>query len=60
MLVTNKVPNFKATAVLANNEIIEDFELYKNFGKNGTVVFFYPLDFKARNQRHRRLYRFPV
>lgn len=45
MLVTNKVPNFKATAVLANNEIVEDFELYKNFGKNGTVVFFYPLDF---------------
>ena len=45
MLVTNKVPSFKATAVLANNEIVEDFELYKNFGKNGTVVFFYPLDF---------------
>lgn len=45
MLVTNKAPNFVATAVLGNNEIVEGFELYKNFGKNGTVVFFYPLDF---------------
>lgn len=45
MLVTNKAPNFVATAVLGNNEIVSDFELYKNFGKNGTVVFFYPLDF---------------
>lgn len=45
MLVTNKAPNFVATAVLGNNEIVSDFELYKNFGKSGTVVFFYPLDF---------------
>lgn len=45
MLVTNKAPNFITTAVLGNNEIVSDFELYKNFGKNGTVVFFYPLDF---------------
>lgn len=45
MLVTNKAPNFTATAVLANNQIENNFELYKNFGKNGTVVFFYPLDF---------------
>lgn len=45
MLVTNKAPNFIATAVLGNNEIVSDFELYKNFGKSGTVVFFYPLDF---------------
>lgn len=45
MLVTNKAPNFTATAVLANNEIENNFELYKNFGKNGTVLFFYPLDF---------------
>ena len=45
MLVTKKAPNFTATAVLGNNEIVGDFNLYKNFGKNGTVVFFYPLDF---------------
>ncbi|MGP1450427.1 MAG: peroxiredoxin [Wolinella sp.] len=45
MLVTNKAPNFVATAVLGDNQIVDNFELYKNFGKNGTVVFFYPLDF---------------
>jgi peroxiredoxin (alkyl hydroperoxide reductase subunit C) len=45
MLVTKKAPNFTAAAVLGNNEIVGDFNLYKNFGKNGTVVFFYPLDF---------------
>ena len=45
MLVTNKAPDFTATAVMANNEIKEDFNLYENFGENGTVLFFYPLDF---------------
>ncbi len=45
MIVTNKAPNFTATAVLGNNEIIDDFNLYENFGDKGTVVFFYPLDF---------------
>ncbi len=45
MLVTKKAPNFTATTVLGNNEIVNDFELYKNFGKNGAVLFFYPLDF---------------
>ncbi len=45
MLVTKKAPDFTATAVLANGEIVEDFNLYKNFGENGAVLFFYPLDF---------------
>jgi peroxiredoxin (alkyl hydroperoxide reductase subunit C) len=45
MLVTNKAPNFTAAAVLGDNQIVEDFNLYKNFGKNGAVVFFYPMDF---------------
>jgi len=45
MLVTNKAPDFTATTVLGNNEIVEDFNLYENFGENGTVLFFYPLDF---------------
>jgi len=45
MLVTNKAPDFTATAVLEDGSIVEDFNLYKNFGENGTVVFFYPLDF---------------
>lgn len=45
MLVTNKAPDFTATTVMGNNEIKEDFNLYENFGENGTVLFFYPLDF---------------
>ena len=45
MIVTNKAPNFTATAVLGNNEIVDDFNLYENFGEKGTVLFFYPLDF---------------
>ena len=45
MLVTKKAPDFTATTVLANGTISEDFNLYKNFGEKGTVLFFYPLDF---------------
>jgi peroxiredoxin (alkyl hydroperoxide reductase subunit C) len=45
MLVTKKAPDFTAAAVLKNNQIVEDFNLYKNIGKNGAVLFFYPLDF---------------
>ena len=45
MLVTKKAPDFSATAVLGNNEIVEDFNLYANFGEEGTVLYFYPLDF---------------
>lgn len=45
MLVTKKAPDFTATAVLGNNEIVEDFNLYANFGEKGTVLYFYPLDF---------------
>ncbi len=45
MLVTNKAPDFTATAVLGDNTIVDDFNLYENFGEKGTVVFFYPLDF---------------
>ena len=45
MLVTKKAPDFTATTVLGNNEIVEDFNLYSNFGEKGTVLYFYPLDF---------------
>ncbi len=45
MLVTNKAPDFTATTVLADGTIVDDFNLYENFGENGTVLFFYPLDF---------------
>ena len=39
MLVTKKAPDFTATTVLGNNEIIEEFNLYDNFGENGTVLY---------------------
>ena len=45
MLVTKQAPDFSATAVLANGQIVENFKLSENYGKKGTVVFFYPLDF---------------
>ncbi len=30
---------------MGNNEIVQDFNLYKNIGPKGAVVFFYPKDF---------------
>ncbi len=45
MLVTNKAPDFTASAVLGDNQIVDNFNLYQNFGSKGTVLFFYPLDF---------------
>ena len=45
MLVTKKAPDFTATTVLGNNQIVDDFNLYENFGEKGTVLYFYPLDF---------------
>ncbi|PAF41960.1 peroxidase [Helicobacter sp. 13S00401-1] len=45
MLVTRRAPDFKAPAVLGNNQIVEDFELSKNLGKEGAVLFFWPKDF---------------
>jgi peroxiredoxin (alkyl hydroperoxide reductase subunit C) len=45
MLVTKKAPDFTATAVLADGQIVEDFNLMENLGEKGAVLFFYPLDF---------------
>ncbi|MCR6582126.1 peroxiredoxin [Campylobacter insulaenigrae] len=45
MIVTKKAIDFTAPAVLGNNEIVEDFNLYKNIGSKGAVIFFYPKDF---------------
>lgn len=45
MIVTKKALDFTAPAVLGNNEIVGDFNLYKNIGPKGAVVFFYPKDF---------------
>lgn len=44
-LVTKKAPDFTANAVLGDNTIVSDFNLYKNIGPKGAVIFFYPLDF---------------
>lgn len=45
MVVTKKAIDFTAPAVLGNNQIVDNFKLYENFGNKGTVVFFYPKDF---------------
>jgi len=45
MIVTNKAPDFTATAVLGDNQIVDNFNLYENLGEKGAVLFFYPLDF---------------
>lgn len=45
MVVTKKAIDFTAAAVLGNNQIVGDFNLYKNIGEKGAVVFFYPKDF---------------
>ena len=45
MLVTKKAPDFTAKAVLADGQIVENFNLYENIGEKGAVLFFYPLDF---------------
>ena len=45
MLVTKQAPDFIATTVLADGQIVEDFKLSENYGEKGTVLFFYPLDF---------------
>ncbi len=45
VLVGKPAPDFTASAVLANNEIVADFNLKKeNKGKN-IILFFWPLDF---------------
>ncbi|MCK9371818.1 MAG: peroxiredoxin [Sulfuricurvum sp.] len=45
MLVTKKAPDFTATTVLGDNQIVDNFNLYENLGEKGAVLFFYPLDF---------------
>lgn len=44
-LVTKKAPDFTANAVLGDNTIVDNFNLYQNIGDKGAVIFFYPLDF---------------
>lgn len=45
MLVTKFAPKLSGIAVLGNGQIEENFDLYKNLGPKGAVVFFYPKDF---------------
>ena len=45
VLVGRKAPNFTASAVLGNGEIVDDFEFHKEIKGHTAVLFFYPLDF---------------
>ena len=45
ILVGRKAPDFTAAAVLANGEIVNDFNLHKSIEKKYGIIFFYPLDF---------------
>lgn len=45
VLVTRQAPDFTASAVLGNGEIVDNFNLKKHIAGKAAVVFFYPLDF---------------
>ncbi|KAF0191561.1 MAG: tsaA [Gammaproteobacteria bacterium] len=45
VLVGKEAPDFKATAIMADNSIKDDFKLSSYRGKKAVVIFFYPLDF---------------
>jgi len=45
VLVGKKAPDFTAAAVMANNEIIDKFNLHSYLNGRIGVLFFYPLDF---------------
>lgn len=45
MIVTKIAPNFIAPAVLPDGKIVNDFELHKNLGEKGAILFFWPKDF---------------
>lgn len=44
-LVTQKAPNFTASAVMADNAINENFNLIEYLNGDMGILFFYPLDF---------------
>ncbi|WP_343188333.1 redoxin domain-containing protein [Buchnera aphidicola (Ceratoglyphina bambusae)] len=44
-LVTKQAPNFVSSAILKNNEIIDNFNFKKYIKNNITVLFFWPMDF---------------
>jgi len=45
VLVGKKAPDFTAPAVMANNEIEQNFNLTKYLKGKSAILFFYPLDF---------------
>lgn len=45
VLVGKSAPDFTAPAVLANNQIVEDFNLRSHIKDKYAVLFFWPLDF---------------
>lgn len=45
ILVGNKAPDFTASAVLADGQIVNDFNLHTALNNKYGIVFFYPLDF---------------
>ncbi|MBE2893770.1 peroxiredoxin C [Spirabiliibacterium falconis] len=45
VLVTRQAPDFTASAVLGNGEIVDNFNFKKHVAGRAAVVFFYPLDF---------------
>jgi peroxiredoxin 2/4 len=45
VLVGKTAPDFTSAAVLANGEVVDDFNLYKHIKGKYALLFFYPLDF---------------
>lgn len=45
ILVGTRAPDFTAAAVLADGEIISNFNLHQAIEKKRGIIFFYPLDF---------------
>lgn len=45
ILVNHQTPNFTASAVLANGEIIENFVLKNYINNKEAIIFFWPMDF---------------
>ncbi len=45
VLVTRQAPDFTASAVLGNGEIVNDFNFKKHIAGKKAVIFFWPMDF---------------
>ena len=59
MLVTKKAPDFTAKAVLADGQIVENFNLYENIGEKGATIIMLgvPLNFEAPEKKTKALFR---